>query len=101
MELIFIWCLPGDPVEEEDDLLAVGRDVPGQLDDTLVLVVLGVDKAAEKKKKRKRTLINGISTQQQKSGPLSLSGPRGNAAALATKNFCRGCEIRKETAEQH
>ena len=33
-------------MEEEDDLLALGRDVPRQLDDPLLLVVLKIQGAA-------------------------------------------------------
>ena len=33
-------------MEEEDDLLALGRDVPRQLDDPLLLVVLQIQGAA-------------------------------------------------------
>ena len=43
---------PSDPVEEEDDLLALGRDVPRQLDDPLLLVVLQIQGAAIEEKQR-------------------------------------------------
>ena len=43
---------PSDPVEEEDDLLALGRDVPRQLDDPLLLVVLQIQGAAIDEKER-------------------------------------------------
>ena len=39
-------------MEEEDDLLAFGRDVPRQLDDPLLLVVLQIQGAAIEEKQR-------------------------------------------------
>ena len=39
-------------MEEEDDLLALGRDVPRQLDDPLLLVVLQIQGAAIEEKQR-------------------------------------------------
>ena len=39
---------PSDPVEEEDDFLALRRDVPRQLDDPLLLVVLHIQSARGK-----------------------------------------------------
>ena len=38
---------PENSVQQEDDLLALGGNVPGELDDALVLVVLAVQLAAK------------------------------------------------------
>ena len=43
-------------MEEEDDLLALGRDVPRQLDDPLLLVVLQIQGAGIGERQR---IMNG------------------------------------------